>query len=288
MADGRKECTMSEEILSISDLRFAYNGTPVLEDVSLTVNRGNYLAVLGPNGGGKTTLIKCILGLLTPQQGSVRVFGESPDRVRHRIGYVPQYATAQEAFPICVLDVVLMGAMNTASTLFTSTWRRTRANVEKARHALHMVGLDGHDQDNLRDLSGGQRQRVIVARALMGDPDLLLLDEPTANIDPQGKFCFYEFLGSLPGTITTIVVSHDLSITASPFTGIAIVNRSLRYAPGNTLNEELLAMLYGTHEPTCPMGTFISTVSGMFPAIADVQPPEMESDNASAGREGHR
>lgn len=276
---------MNNNVLSISGLHFAYNGGCVLEDVNLSVERGNYLAVLGPNGGGKTTLIKCILGLLSPQQGSVRVFGEMPDRVRHRIGYVPQYTTAQDSFPISVMDVVLMGAMNNGSTIFSRNWRRTAENVEKARNALHMVGLEGYEARSLRDLSGGQRQRVIVARALVGDPDLLLLDEPTANIDPQGKFCFYEFLGSLPKTITTIVVSHDLSIAASPFTGIAIVNRSLVYSPGNILTQDLLALLYGTHEPTCPMGTFINSVSNMFPGMTDVQPPAavMDAEGETGG-----
>lgn len=266
---------MTEQILSISGLHFAYNGVTVLEDINLDVNRGDYLAVLGPNGGGKTTLIKCILGLLAPQQGTVKVFGKSPDTVRHRIGYVPQYSTTRGSFPIGVLDVVLMGAMTEKSTIFSSCWKRTGKNTDKARQALHMVGLDGHEEDNLNDLSGGQRQRVIVARALMGDPDLLLLDEPTANIDPQGKFCFYEFLGALPKKITTIVVSHDLSITASPFTGIAIVSKTLRYATGNTLTQDLLAMLYGTHEPTCPMGTFINSVSNLFPGMDVIEPPHI-------------
>lgn len=276
---------MSEQILSISGLSFAYNGASVLEDVNLAVNRGDYLAVLGPNGGGKTTLIKCILGLLSPQEGSVSVFGLHPAKVRHRIGYVPQYATTQEGFPISVLDVVLLGAMNGTSTLFSPHWKRTKANVAKAREALHMVGLDGHEKDRLNDLSGGQRQRVIVARALMGDPDLLLLDEPTANIDPQGKFCFYEFLASLPRKITTIVVSHDLSITASPFSGIAVVNHSLRYAPGNALTQDLLAMLYGTHEPTCPMGSFINSVSSLFPDVATLEPPHIENNGRTDAAE---
>jgi len=262
-----------EEVLSITGLHFAYNGgDPVLDNVNLTARRGDYIAILGPNGGGKTTLIKCLLGMLTPQRGSVRVFGKPPKEALGRIGYVPQYATARETFPITVLDVVLMGAMNGSSTIFTSGWKRGKGNAEKALHALQLVGMEGREKLTLRQLSGGQRQRVIVARALMGDPDLLLLDEPTANIDPQGKFCFYEFLASLPGHITTIVVSHDLSITASAFTGIAIVNRTLLYNRGNTLTEGQLAMLYGTHEPSCPMGTFISTVSSMFPTMTNLQP----------------
>jgi len=274
---------MSEQILSISGLNFAYNGSPVLEDVNLSVNKGDYIAVLGPNGGGKTTLIKCILGLLSPQAGTVSVFGQAPARVRHRIGYVPQYTTTQDNFPITVLDVVLLGAMNATTNIFSAHWKRSRGNVDKARNALHMVGLDGRENYRLHDLSGGQRQRVIVARALMGDPDLLLLDEPTANIDPQGKFCFYEFLASLPREITTIVVSHDLSIAASPFTGMAVVNRSLHYASGNALTQDLLAMLYGTHEPTCPMGSFINSVSNLFPDVGTMEPPHLDSESADHG-----
>ncbi len=280
---------MTEEILSLRDLRFAYpDGEVVLDDVSLSVHRGDYVAVLGPNGGGKTTLMKCILGMLRPQGGAVQVFGGAPDAARARVGYVPQCVTAREAFPLSVLDAVLLGGVHGAGTVFSSGWRRTRETVQKARQALSMVGLEGVDTRRFCDLSGGQRQRVVVARALMGDPELLLLDEPTANIDPQGKFCFYEFLASLPNSITTIVVSHDLSITASPFSGIAIVNRTLRYTPGNTLSPDQLTMLYGTHEPNCPMGSFITSVSHLFPGLAGLHAPTAQPAEPRHGRQAVR
>lgn len=269
----------SAPVLTLSGVGFAYSDRQVLRDVSLTVNQGDYLAILGPNGGGKTTLLKCILGLLTPQRGSVAVFGKPPHTVRSRIGYVPQNTNTRDNFPISVLDAVIMGTIGSRCSLFSSAWRNSRKAEQKAVEALNQVGLHDMEHVQMSDLSGGQRQRVIVARALMNDPELLLLDEPTANIDPQGKFCFYEFLGDLPGHITTIVVSHDLSIAASGFSGVAVVNRTLFYQSGGRLTHDLLARMYGEHEPTCPMGAFINSAAGLVPHVEEITPPADTEQN---------
>lgn len=252
-------------VLEIENLSYYYEKGPALKNVSLTLEEGDYIAILGPNGGGKTTLLKCMLGLLSPQQGSIRIFGEAPHKACSRIGYVPQYSTARGTLPVSVVDAVLMGAVTHKSTFFRGHWKRNAQTQEKAQACLSRVGLEGYDNKRLADLSGGQRQRVIVARALMNDPKLLLLDEPTANIDPQGKFCFYEFLADLPKPITTVVVSHDLSIAASAFSGIAVVNQSLAFTKGGHLTPELLGRLYGEHDPSCPMGAFISNASHLLP-----------------------
>ncbi|WP_066851553.1 metal ABC transporter ATP-binding protein [Halodesulfovibrio spirochaetisodalis] len=269
---------MNQPVIDITDLRFAYPEAPrftVLENLNFTVPQGAYIAILGPNGGGKTTLLKCILGLLTPQAGHIAVFGRKPSESVRYIGYVPQYATTKDLFPANLLDVVMMGAIS-SPLLFPFSKQQRQRNEQKAVEALEMVGLAGKEKERLCNLSGGQRQRVIVARALMSDPKLLLLDEPTANFDPSGKFCFYEFLAKLPDDITTIVVSHDISIAASPFTGIAVVNRNLSYHEGNDLTPEFLAHLYGTHESTCPMGAFIDNVPQMlsFKPFSDITVPK--------------
>ena len=253
---------MNQPVIDISGLTYAYpasSGITVLDNLNFTVKQGAYIAILGPNGGGKTTLLKCILGLLTPQAGNINVFGRKPSESVRYIGYVPQYATTKDLFPANLLDVVMMGAI-TSPLLFPFSRNTRKRNEEKAADALQKVGLAGRQKEKLCNLSGGQRQRVIVARALMADPKLLLLDEPTANFDPSGKFCFYEFLAELPDDITTIVVSHDISIAASPFTGIAVVNKSLSYHEGNDFTPDFLAHLYGTHDSTCPMGAFMHNV----------------------------
>lgn len=253
---------MNQPAIDISGLTYAYPNTSdftVLDNLNFTVPQGAYIAVLGPNGGGKTTLLKCILGLLAPQSGSIKVFGRKPSESVRYIGYVPQYATTKDLFPANLLDIVMMGAI-TSPLLFPFSKKQRKCNEEKAVQALEKVGLSGKEKQKLCNLSGGQRQRVIVARALMSDPKLLLLDEPTANFDPSGKFCFYEFLADLPEDITTIVVSHDISIAASPFTGIAVVNRDLKYHEGKDFTPDFLAHLYGTHDSTCPLGAFMNNV----------------------------
>ncbi|SHI56303.1 metal ABC transporter ATP-binding protein [Halodesulfovibrio aestuarii] len=257
---------MNQPVIDISGLTYAYPNASrytVLDNLNFTVKKGAYIAILGPNGGGKTTLLKCILGLLTPQAGNITVFGRKPPECVRYIGYVPQYATTKDFFPANLLDVVMMGAI-TSPLLFPFSRKQRQLNEAKAVEALRKVGLNGKEKERLCNLSGGQRQRVIVARALMSDPKLLLLDEPTANFDPSGKFCFYEFLAKLPDDITTIVVSHDISIAASPFTGIAVVNRSLSYHDGNNITPDFLAHLYGTHDNTCPMGAFMNNVPQML------------------------
>lgn len=266
---------MNNPVIDVSDLTYAYPGATtktVLENLNFTVNAGDYIAILGPNGGGKTTLLKCLLGLLSPQKGTISVFGRKPSESVSHMGYVPQYATTRDTFPASILDVVMMGAI-TSPLLFKTSAAEKRKHREMASDALEKVGLRGRENERLTKLSGGQRQRVIVARALMSDPKLLLLDEPTANFDPGGKFCFYEFLAELPDDITTIVVSHDITIAASPFTGIAVVNKSLSYHEGNNLPPEFLAELYGTHENSCPMGAFIHKIPQVIPFSPELGKP---------------
>jgi zinc transport system ATP-binding protein len=267
--------TPHEPVIAVRDLCFAYGDEPVLDHVDLTVERGEFLAVLGPNGGGKTTLLKLLLGLLAPRSGGVTLFGGAPQAALPRIGYVPQYSTARLDFPVTVLDVVLMGLAGTRRGLLGRHWSRDAASTDRAREALDQVGLSGMEKRMVGELSGGQRQRAVVARALMAQPELLLLDEPTASIDPQGSFCFFEFLGTLRGPHTLVVVSHDLSIATSTFSNVAFVNRTLVHSRGAGLTPEMLSMLYGHHEKTCPMGAFISSVSGLFPVLpkAEDLPP---------------
>ena len=253
--------------VDVDNVTFAYDSEPVLEDASLKVAEGGFMGLFGPNGGGKTTLIKLMLGLLRPQRGRVLVSGEDPASVRHKIGYVPQFSTASFGIPISVFDAVLTGQINRKPLPlgFGRHWSRKGECAERAREALSMVGLSDSEKKQVCELSGGQRQRVLIARALASQPEILLLDEPTASIDPQGKFCFYEFLAGLcspkenngRNAMTIIMVSHDLSITAGPLTATATVNRNITSNPGNLPSQEMLEILYGRHSESCPLDYFI-------------------------------
>ena len=268
--------------VEIDNLTFAYDQEPVLENASLKISPGAFVGLFGPNGGGKTTLVKLMLGLLRPQQGRVLVFGENPANVRYKIGYVPQFSTASFNIPISVLEAVLTGQINCKALPlgFGRHWNKKGECAERARAALQMVGLADSEQKQVCDLSGGQKQRVLIARALAAQPEILLLDEPTASIDPQGKFCFYEFLaglcapsGGLCRQMTIIMVSHDLSITSGPLSLIATVNRNILSNLGNVPSQEMLEVLYGRHPDSCPFDHFIKHL----PHAAQNELPREES-----------
>jgi zinc transport system ATP-binding protein len=237
----------------LEDVSFSYGSTRVLDSVHLNVAQGEFMAVLGPNGGGKTTLIKLVLGLLKPAAGRVRVFGREPGAILSEVGYVPQQSLIRPEFPVTVLDIVLTGL----STRGKLGWRYAKDQKHTAMEVLDRVGMLGLEGKRFGDLSGGQKQRVLIARALVSGPKLLLLDEPTSNIDPQGKFCFYHFLEGLKDAITILAVSHDLGILASRLTSVACINRALLHNPHPELTTEMVTLLYGTHDArSCPAGEF--------------------------------
>ncbi len=256
-----------QPVISLENLCFSRQSEAVLENVSLRVDEGDFLAVLGPNGGGKTTLLRLIMGFLSADKGEVRVFGANPERVRSQIGYVPQFSAIRQEFPFTVLDMALMGAARypAAAPAFRFNpfrggrlWPTDAAAARRAMETLDLLGIADIAQSPLHALSGGQRQRLLVARALMGRtgdaPFLLLLDEPTSSIDPQGKWCFYEFLGSLRSAVTIVVVSHELAIASPFFSRVALVNRTLTLAPPDCPSSEIMRTFIGVHAPDCPVG----------------------------------
>lgn len=208
-------------IVEIRDLSFAYEpGTPTLENVNLKLRCGESGSIIGPNGGGKSTLLKLLLGLLTPQSGTIRIFGESPADARGKIGYMPQYHQLDAAFPISVTEVVLQG------TLTRRFWGRYNAEARRVAHeALGEMGIGALAERSFTELSGGQRQRVLIARALACRPQLLLLDEPTANIDPGAEEQFYATLSRLRSKMSILTVSHDLGFVSREIDHVICVNR---------------------------------------------------------------
>ena len=241
---------MNATVVKIEDVTFAYNGQMVLENVSMTVRPDDFIAMIGPNGGGKTTLLKLILGLLKPNQGSIRVLGEHAEKASHDIGYVPQDVHINRHFPISVMDVVLMGRLKSG--------KRFKKSLGEDRHAvldaLKQMEMAAYADTKMGELSGGQRQRVFIARALVTQPKLMLLDEPTAGIDSKGQAEFFQLLKELNTEMAIIVVSHDLLVISTYVKSVACVNKHLHYHPQAEITGEMLETMYpSTGETICPV-----------------------------------
>ncbi|MCB1207082.1 MAG: ABC transporter ATP-binding protein [Verrucomicrobiae bacterium] len=206
-------------ILECRRVSFSYGRSPVLEDVSFTLHRGESLCVIGPNGGGKSTLARLVLGLLEPVKGSITVLGKSPREARTSVGYVPQAMRFDPQFPISALDIVLMGRLDRIRF-----GRFSKQCREVAETALADVGLSGYGKRPFSALSGGERQRVMVARALACEPEVLLLDEPTANIDLTIEAQLIETLASLRHRMSILMITHDLDLVSSIGDSVLCVN----------------------------------------------------------------
>ena len=249
-------------VIQIRDLTFAYDKDIVLENISLDVEERDFLAIIGPNGGGKSTLLKLILGVNKVQKGSISVFGEPPHKGLSRIGYVPQNTNINTDFPIKVIEVVLMGHVGEKKPLFGYG----KDEIACAMGALSQVGMQAFAQSKIGSLSGGQRQRVMIARALCAHPQILILDEPTSSIDIKGQKEIYELLRVLNKSITIIVVSHDISVILEYANKAAHVNRQLSFHDISDKKQtfhthgeqehfceiELLQMLGAEHCESCP------------------------------------
>ena len=232
---------MSAPVIELEGVSFAFdNRQPVLSDVTLAVAPLSFACMIGPNGGGKTTLLKLILGLLEPTAGRIRVLGTTPQRARHRIGYMSQHATLDRAFPVRVLDVVLMGRLGPRR----AAGPFDRADVAAARSTLERVGLADFERRPFADLSGGQRQRVLLARALTSGPELLLLDEPASGLDQKVERDFFDLLQELNRTTTVVLVSHDLGFVQSFVRSVICVHGTVDVHPTNQLDGTTIRELY--------------------------------------------
>jgi zinc transport system ATP-binding protein len=228
-------------VIEIEDLSFSYGGVPVLERVDLSVAEGEFLGLVGPNAGGKSTLLRLILGLLQPQRGRIRVLGRAPRQARRRIGYVPQYPAFPRSFPITVDQVVLMGRIGAGPGL--GPWRGVdRKAALAALRDVEAADLAGRQIDTL---SGGQLQRVLLARALVGEPRLLILDEPTANIDQRLEGEIFDLLAELNARLTIVVVSHDVGFISSYVSRVACLNRTLVCHATDDIDGRVIGELYG-------------------------------------------
>lgn len=231
----------NNNIITIKDLDFSYEtDMPVLENVNLTFRELESACIVGPNGGGKSTLLYLLLGLLKPTRGEIKVFGKSPVEARSEIGYMPQYIQLDHEFPISVFEVVLMGRLH------EGFWGRySKKDRELAMDSMRELSVDHLAKRLFSDLSGGQRQRVLIARALTCNPKLLLLDEPTANIDPGMQEQFYETLYELNKRMSIMTVSHDLGFVSNKVDSVICVNRNVHVHPTNELDGNIITDMYG-------------------------------------------
>jgi zinc transport system ATP-binding protein len=214
--------------INVEKVSFSYDGiNPILDNVTVRLDEKQFVAVVGPNGGGKTTFLKLLMGLLEPQKGRVRLFGKEPQEVRQKIGYVPQVLRFDKHFPISVEELVLQGLLSRLSW-----WGRfTEADKKRAHEALDHVGLLAYKDRPFGSLSGGQAQRALIARALVSEPDLLLLDEPTASVDSQAEKEIFQLLARFAKNKTVLMVTHDLNAIAPQVDLVLFINRQINSLP---------------------------------------------------------
>ncbi|WP_298071477.1 metal ABC transporter ATP-binding protein [uncultured Bacteroides sp.] len=227
-----------QPLIEIQHLSAGYDNRTVLRDVDLTVYDRDFLGIIGPNGGGKTTLIKCILGLLKPQSGSITFHPQRPanGHAPLTIGYLPQYASIDRKFPITVQEVILSGLSSCKglSTRFTADERRRAARV------IDRMGLKGLEQKAIGTLSGGQLQCALLGRAIISDPEVVILDEPSTYLDRRFEARLYELLTEINRNCTIILVSHDIGTVLQQVKSIACVNETLHYHPDTGITSEWL------------------------------------------------
>ncbi|MBS4538103.1 metal ABC transporter ATP-binding protein [Clostridium sp. D2Q-11] len=227
-------------VIEVKDLSVDYGPVRALDNINLQVEKGEFLGIIGPNGGGKTTLLKVLLGLIKPNHGEVEINFKKP------IGYVPQFSHFDREFPISVLDVILLGALEGKIKILH---KFKKDQVKKAEEIMKSLGILEFKDRQISQLSGGQLQKVLIARALMVEPEVMILDEPTASLDANSKTEIYNLLKLLNKDKTILVVSHDMGVINSYIDTVACLNRNLHYHGDDTkLDQNVLEKVYG-----CPV-----------------------------------
>ncbi|MES2199790.1 MAG: metal ABC transporter ATP-binding protein [Chlamydiota bacterium] len=230
-------------VISLQDVSFSYEKTPILEQVTLSIEEGEFVGVFGPNGGGKTTLLRLLMGFLNPNKGKVSLLGTSPIQARTHIGYVPQATKVDKQFPITVEEVVQMGCLSK-----TTFWGLLpQKSKQKALEALEKVKMAHKKDSPFGHLSGGEAQRVLIARALASEPSILFLDEPTASVDPVAEDEILSILASLQGSLTILMVTHDLQTILQKVGKLLCVHRKVHTLAPSEVCEHYGLGLY--HSP---------------------------------------
>lgn len=225
---------MDNSIIKIENLSAGYENKTVLHDINLEVSEKDFLGIIGPNGGGKTTLMKVILGLLEPTEGKITYYDNGTPTEKLEIGYLPQYNSIDKKFPISIYEVVLSG-LNKQKGLFR---RFTKEHHERVKETISMMGLEGMDNKPIGQLSGGQMQRALLGRAIVSNPKAIILDEPNTYIDKRFEARLYSLLEEINKERTIILVSHDIGSVLQNVKSIACVNGTLDYHPQNEVSAE--------------------------------------------------
>lgn len=235
----------SEIAIHIDNLSVNYRHTPALTDVCLDVPEGEFLGIIGPNGGGKSTLLKAVLGLVPIAEGRIEIYGSSVNNKNAVIGYVPQFSLVDRAFPISAIEVVMTAFLKGPLHPF---FRYNDSHKKAALKQMKRVGIAELADRQISELSGGEFQRLLIARALTTEPRILLLDEPTASVDPASREHIYGILEELNKSVTIVMVTHDLMAISSEVTSIACLNQRLVYHGGPQLDAKIVNEMYG-----CPI-----------------------------------
>lgn len=235
---------MTLSLFELKNLSFSYEAALILKDVSLTISQGEFIGIIGPNGGGKTTLLNLLMGFLSPSQGSLFIEGKPPKFWREKIGFVPQSLQFDRLFPITVLEVVLMGTLSKQSFF----GRYSQEAIRSAEEALKKLDLLPYKDKLFGTLSGGQIQRTLIARALVRNPEILILDEPTASVDKESQEAIYALLRRLKGTITILMVTHQLQSILADVDRILCVQTSLLSIPREEVCKHYALGVYHPHE----------------------------------------
>ena len=231
---------MSKVVIDIDNVSFNYGAVPVLEDISLKINEDEFIGIIGPNAGGKSTLLKLILGLLQPDKGTIKKYIHDGKNLRNHIGYVPQHITFSRDFPVTVSEVVMMGHITAASKLF----RFNINEIASAKQAMQALEIDDIAKNQVGTLSGGQLQRVLIARALVSLPEILILDEPTSNVDMRVEEDIFALLKNYSEHMTIIVVSHDIAFISGYVDRVACLNRTLVCHNTESISGKMIEDLY--------------------------------------------
>ena len=231
---------MNNVVIDIDDVSFDYGSVPVLEDVSLKIYEDEFIGIIGPNASGKSTLLKLILGLIKPDKGKITVLHSEVKDLCGRIGYVPQHITFSRDFPITVNEVVMMGHIKATSRFYGYT----AAEKNAARQVMETLGIDNISKRQVGSLSGGQLQRVLIARALVCQPEILILDEPTANVDIKMEEDIFALLKNFSEHMTIIIVSHDIAFISGYVDRVACLNRTLVCHSTESISGKMIEELY--------------------------------------------
>ncbi len=230
-----------KQLIKIDNLSFSYGKSTVLENINFVVEEKDYIGLIGPNGGGKTTILKLIVGLLKPNHGTIEMNFNGSKNGQNNIGYIPQFGSMEANFPIKVKDVVAMGVCHSASFM---PWFNKKENI-KIEKSMEDVSISDLSEVSFNELSGGQKQRVLIARALVSDPEILLLDEPTSSVDSSSELDIYELLKNLNNEKTIILASHDLGFISSYINKVACVNKNLvAHKIGDVSSETIIKDAY--------------------------------------------